>query len=69
MNKYSNEDVKNLQNYNFNNNNNENSLIPKESPIKNQSFSEYQSLDIGFHKEVPKSRGYLYVFHMKTHKF
>lgn len=44
INKFSNEDPKNSE-------------INHDNHKKNQSFSDLQSLNIGFHNEVPKSRG------------
>ena len=50
LNKLTIDDQKNLEN-NYNEN--------IQNPIQNQSFNDYQTLDIGFHKELPLSRGSL----------
>ena len=47
FNKITNDDQKNNEN-NYNKN--------IQNPIQNESFNDYQTLDVGFHKELPLSR-------------
>ena len=42
----------------FSNENPKNSEVINEN--KNQSFNDLKTMDIGFHKELPKSRGFIF---------
>lgn len=44
----------------FSNENPKNSEAINENQNKNQSFNDLKTIDIGFHKELPKSRGFFF---------